>query len=279
MVMEKSFRWSPNLLEALYHRYHDRAFVHPDPLETLYAYTRERDIEIAGLVASSLAYGRVEQILKSIHRVFGIMNDEPWAYLVTSSPQDIKRDFSNFRHRFCDGEKMAAFLLGIRSLLRKKGSLRKAFDLGHAGPDTMAGLESLVEEILKGAPADPGHLLVRPAKGSACKRLHLFLRWMVRKDRIDLGVWEDVGPECLLVPLDVHMHRMANFLGLGTRKSTDMKSVREITKAFARFSPQDPVRYDFALTRVGIRENMAPAAFFTGRLESVGEDSGKLEKI
>lgn len=251
------------MLEALYHRYHDRAFVHPDPLETLYAFSDERDVEIAGFIAASLAYGRVQQILKSIDRVFEIMGREPHAYLSMNSQENICHDFSGFCHRFCDDEKMAAFLMGIKSLLQRRGSLRKAFDLGDTGADTMGGLQSLVEEILRGSPLDPGHLVTRPAKGSACKRLHLFLRWMVRKDKVDPGIWEDLGAERLLIPLDVHMHRMAGFLGLCARKSADIRSVREITAAFRKFSPEDPVRYDFALTRAGIRENMEPVEFLS----------------
>lgn len=263
MVSKKKEFLRLEFLEALYDRYHDRSFVHPDPLETLYDFSDERDVEIAGFIAASLAYGRVAQILKSLHQVFAIMGGEPRRYLSTRSPQDIRQDFSGFCHRFCDDEKMAAFLIGIKTLLQKRGSLRRAFDLGDTGADTMAGLQSLVEEMLKAAPVDPGHLLTRPEKGSACKRLHLFLRWMVRKDRVDPGIWENVGTERLLVPLDVHMQRMAGFLGLCTRKNADIRSVREITAAFAQFSPKDPVRYDFALTRAGIRENREPMAFLS----------------
>ncbi|TWI71241.1 uncharacterized protein (TIGR02757 family) [Desulfobotulus alkaliphilus] len=250
-----------DILEAIYDRYTHRAFVHPDPLETLYAFENQRDIEVAALMAAALAYGRVEQILKTLEGFFFLTGPHPAAWLMEMNPSGLETAFRNFRHRFAKGSHMVGFLCGVQSVLHRHGSLRAVFALKDRGGDIEEGLQGFVDEILKYAPLDPGHLLSRPEKGSACKRLHLFLRWMVRKDAVDTGLWEDVGAQRLLVPLDVHMHRMARLAKMTDRTSGDIKTTREITRAFARFAPEDPVRYDFALTRAGILEKKDPAAF------------------
>ncbi|MDY0163333.1 TIGR02757 family protein [Desulfobotulus sp.] len=250
------------VLENLYQRYTHRSFVHPDPLETLYAFENSVDVEVAGLVAGLMAYGRVEQILKSLQKIFSLTGPRPGDWLCDQDPAVLERHFTGFRHRFAHGGHMAGLMGGIRGVLVRHGSLRAAFALHDRGGDILEGLTGFVGEILRDAPADPGHLLPRPDKGSACKRLHLFLRWMVRKDAVDVGIWEDVGPRRLLVPLDVHMHRIALSGKMTDRKSGDIKTTREITRAFARFAPEDPVRYDFALTRIGIFEKKTPETFF-----------------
>ncbi|MCW7753016.1 TIGR02757 family protein [Desulfobotulus sp. H1] len=252
------------ILQAIYDRYTHRAFVHPDPLETLYAFDSPLDMEVAGLVAAVLAYGRVEQILKSLEGFFALSGPSPAVWLLDMDRYGLEQAFMNFRHRFAHGPQMTGFLCGVQTVLRQHGSLRAVFALGDRGGDIEEGLQGFVDEILRHAPMDPGHLLPRPSRGSACKRLHLFLRWMVRKDAVDTGLWEDVGAHRLLVPLDVHMHRMALLAEMTDRKSGDIKTAREITRGFARFTPEDPVRYDFALTRAGILEKKEPAAFLAG---------------
>lgn len=250
-----------DLLEALYRQYTHRECVHPDPLETLYAFERAEDVEVAGLLAALMAYGRVGQILKSLKEIFSLMGDGPRDWLCRQKPEALETVFQDFRHRFADGKNLSGLMAGMGKCLRDHGSLRAAFAQGDGGGDIEAALEAFVATLLRGASHDPGHLLPRPAKGSACKRLYLFLRWMVRKDAVDTGIWEDVGAERLLVPVDVHMHRIALLAGLTNRKSGDIRTSREITRAFARFAPEDPVRYDFALTRIGILEGMNPEVF------------------
>ncbi|WP_179953364.1 TIGR02757 family protein [Desulfobotulus mexicanus] len=250
-----------DILEAIYDRYTHRAFVHPDPLETIYAFENPQDIEVAALMAAALAYGRVEQILKSLEVFFTLAGPHPAAWLMEMDRCSLEKAFRNFRHRFAGGSHMVGFLCGVQAVLQGHGSLRAVFALKDRGGDIEEGLQGFVDEILKHAPLNPRHLLPRPEKGSACKRLHLFLRWMVRKDAVDTGLWEDVGSKRLLVPLDVHMHRMALLAKMTDRTSGDIRTTREITRAFARFTPEDPVRYDFALTRAGILEKKDPAAF------------------
>ena len=243
------------MLEELYCRLNRRRYVHPDPLEFLYDYDDPSDREVVALVASSLAYGRVAQILKSVRCVLQRMGSQPFRFLRDASATSLRRDFAGFRHRFNTGEELAALLLGAKGVIERCGSLRGCFTAAMNGDDetVLPALSVFVKELAVGR---CGHLLPDPARRSACKRLNLFLRWMVRSDAVDPGGWEAVSAAKLIVPLDTHMHRTALALGATRRKAADMRTALEITDAFRRIVPDDPVRYDFALTRLGIREEM-----------------------
>ena len=252
-----------DVLDGLYRDVNHRRYVHPDPLEFLYAYRRLADREIAALLASSLAYGRVAQILNSVSDVLGRISPAPARYLGETSPSRIRRAMRGFKHRFSTGRHVAAMLVGAQGVIARHGSLGACFAKGISDDDAtvLGALEAFVAELTEAAGEDCGHLLPDPARRSACKRLCLMLRWLVRKDGVDPGGWNRVPAAKLLVPLDTHMHRIARGLGATRRKSADMPAVIEITEAFGRLAPDDPVRYDFALTRLGIRGDMDVGAF------------------
>lgn len=245
---------SRELLERLYRKYNRREFVHPDPLEFLYSYPDLRDREIVGLVASSLAYGRVAQILKSVRKVLDTMGKSPRDYVESGSEDGFLKSFKGFKHRFTTDVEMASLLAGARRAIRQHGSLNKFFVAGMSGGDVTV-LPAL-EKFAAGIDCCGKYLLPCPARGSACKRLNLFLRWMVREDRVDPGGWKGVSPAQLVVPLDTHMAKIGRGLGFTRRKGADIRMVLEITEAFRKIAPSDPVRYDFALTRFGIRDDM-----------------------
>lgn len=249
-------------LEELYRRYNRREFVHPDPLEFLYRYDDPADREIAGLIASSLAYGRVKGILASVGAVLDRMRP-PLRFLKGASSAKLRRTFCGFRHRFTTGADLAAMLLGLKRALGRWGSLRECFAAGLRPRDEtlIPALCAFVDELARGAGPPRRFLLPSPAKGSACKRLNLFLRWMVRRDEVDVGGWENVPASKLVVPLDAHMHRIALGLGFTRRRQANMRAALEVTKAFAELAPEDPARYDFALTRLGIRADGDIAGF------------------
>jgi len=249
-------------LGSLYNQFTRREYVHPDPLEVLYDYPEAADREVAGLVAACLSYGRVRSILASVRDALSRM-PSPRAWLTEATTDTLRDAFAGFRHRFATGEQMAALLLGARRLVERHGSLNAAFVARlTSGDETVAdALAGFAAELREAAGGLDAHLLPCPARGSACKRLHLFLRWMVRCDAVDPGGWAGVSPRQLVVPLDVHMHRICTALGLLRRKSPDLKAALEATAAFRRFAPNDPVRYDFALTRLGIRTDTDLDAF------------------
>ncbi len=240
-------------LESLYERYNRPEFIHPDPLEFLAGYNALRDREIAGLIAASLAYGRVAQILKSVKTVLDRLGPCPADFLAQISHDALESCFSDFRHRFADGRQLAFLLSGIKDATAEYGSLYDCFLNGfRTDHDTVLPAMIRFCNILV-RPGNPGHLVPLPERGSACKRLNLFLRWMVRKDAVDPGGWDAVPASRLIVPLDVHMHRVCMEMGLTRRKQANMRTALEVTAGFAVYSPEDPVRYDFALTRPGIR--------------------------
>jgi uncharacterized protein (TIGR02757 family) len=244
-------------LDSLYNKYNRVRYVHPDPLEFLYSYKKIRDREIAGLIASSLAYGRVAQILLSVSFVLDKMNPSPYLFLNESTYKSICRTFEGFRHRFAGSSELVALLWGIKNVIDRFGSLHKCFSDGFSQDDeTIIRAMTFFSTQLISGKNKPGHLVAMPEKGSACKRMNLFLRWMVRKDRVDPGGWGGVPLSKLIIPLDTHMHRISIALNLTKRKQANMHTALEITSGFKKIVPEDPVKYDFALTRLGIRDDL-----------------------
>jgi uncharacterized protein (TIGR02757 family) len=244
------------MLDELRAKYNRREFVHPDPLEFLYAYEDLRDREVVGLIASSLAYGRVKCILRSVARVLERM-DPPARFLDEVSDAALFDTFRDFRHRVTSGETLSVMLLGAKRVISHYGTLGACFKagLGEEDETVFPALARFVDELTLAAGRCPTHLLPAPDKGGACKRLNLFLRWMVRCDEVDPGGWPDVPAAKLVIPLDTHMHAMGRRLGFTKRKQADRRTALEITSAFRSIAPDDPVRYDFALTRLGIRKD------------------------
>ena len=243
-------------LEQIYREKNRPQFIDPDPLLLVRSFARIRDREIAGLLASGLAYGRVDQIMKAAASVLGIMGPSPYAYVRDRGERQMETDFSAFCYRFSRGEQVTALIRGMARMLKAYGSLEAGFSSGlDPGAQTVQPALGPFCRML-----DPdricGHLLPDPEKKSACKRLHLFLRWMVRQDPVDPGGWNTVPQKQLVVPLDLHMHRIATLLGFTRRKGADLKTAMEVTAGFARLNPADPVKYDFCLTRYGIREEL-----------------------
>ena len=243
-------------LERLYATYNRREFVEPDPLQFLYDYDDVADGEIAGLIAASLAFGNVKAIVASVRRVLERIGP-PAAFVRTASCEDVAHAFEGFKHRWTDARDLCALVRGIRRVLECHGSLNACFAAKMREDDETIwpALTAFVGELSAGFDGDRNSLLPCPSRGSTCKRLNLYLRWMVRRDAVDPGGWEGIPPSKLVVPLDVHMHRITQTLGFTRRKTPNMHTALEVTTAFRRIAPQDPVRYDFALTRLGIRDD------------------------
>ena len=243
-------------LTLIFNQYNKRSLVTPDPLQFLYRYPDVRDREIVALIAASLAYGRVTQILKAVERVLAPMGNNPRDYVCRQDKTQIQKEFEPFKYRFATGDHVAGLLAGIGKVVEQYGSLQACFAHGQSRTDTsiLPALAFFTHEIRRNR--NTGHLLADPVKGSACKRSCLFLRWMVRTDEVDPGGWAAVLPARLIIPLDTHMHKAGQLLGFTTRKQANMKTAREITQGFSRLCPEDPVKYDFALTRFGIHPDM-----------------------
>ncbi|MFH0997761.1 MAG: TIGR02757 family protein [Pseudomonadota bacterium] len=241
-------------LDALYDQYNRRERVYPDPLVFLYSYADIRDREIVGLLASSLAYGRVAQIYKSLCCVLEKMGHSPLSFLNRSTRRSLTAAYSGFSHRFATSGDLVNLMLAIKDILNRYGSIHGCFVSGLTIEDetVLPALTRFVAALTAGNALGLGHLIPLPERGSACKRLNLFLRWMVRRDDVDPGGWDQVPASKLIIPLDVHMHRVGVYLRFTRRKQADMRTALEITRAFSRMIPEDPLRYDFTLCRMGM---------------------------
>ncbi len=257
----------PGLLETLYRRYHRPEMLPPDPLVFVRRFGSPDDGEVAGLLAASLAYGRVDAIMGALGRVFGRLGPAPRKALETTPPREWVDRFEGFRYRFHRGQDLALLCVLVARALERYGGLARLFVQVDPGGDIRGALCGFAEAILGQDPRPvlPGrrvpdrhpvrHLLASPRRGGAAKRLCLFLRWMVRKDALDPGFWQGrVDPARLVVPLDVHVARAGRALGFTRRKSTDWRTAQEITGALRRYDPADPLRYEFSLFRFGMKE-------------------------
>ena len=265
-------------LETIYRDCNRRARLERDPLAIARRYPDVRDREVAGLVCSTLAFGAVDLIMRACERALAPLGEHPAAALDALDDAAVGRLWADFQYRFCFPADIQALIRAIRDARRAHGSLEGLFLAGAGSIDgsgsggarvriesraaLAAAAGAFVRELRRlGAGPDGAtirrNLLPDPADGSACKRLLLYLRWMVRRDDVDPGGWDRVSPSALIVPLDVHMARTCRerlgFLA-PTRASASptFKDALAVTERFALCSPEDPVKYDFALTRPGI---------------------------
>jgi len=252
-----------DILEGLYQKYNRPELIKPDPLQFVYNYTDPADMEVAAFLAADLAYGRVQQIEKSLTALFAVMGSSPSAF-VRDFTAARRKCLRAFKHRFTTGDDISDLLTLLRRVLLKYGSIEQFFLQGcdpadaNIIPDLTrfcgALSEMYVAEHNGRVTAGLQYLLASPEKGSPCKRLNLFLRWMVRKDQVDPGLWRSIDKAKLIVPLDVHMARLCRILGLYNQKTASLAAALEISKSFLEINSQDPVKYDFALSRIGIVE-------------------------
>ena len=243
-------------LEGLYYTYQRRELINPDPLYFLYKYDDVKDREVVGLIASSLAYGRVAQIMKSVEGVLSFLTDEPYKFLVSNTKFDVVPE--GFKHRFTTSYDMNNLLRNAAEILRRYGSLEEFLRecLNNSEGNIFSALDEFSGKLSSNNKPRSFPLVTAPKDGSACKRLFLFLKWLVRNDEVDPGGWKVIRPCDLVVPTDTHMHKMGMKLGFTRRKSADLRCAIEITEGFRKVCPEDPVKYDFVLTRFGIRAKL-----------------------
>jgi uncharacterized protein (TIGR02757 family) len=255
----KRARWMVNL-ESAYATAPWDEWVCGDPLWHVLQHPDPRDREIVGLVAASLAYGRVASIMSSVERVLAAMDHRPYEFLMAFDARDAER-FSDCVHRFHTPVAIVATLTGARRVIQKHGSLKEAFLNGWSSrhPDTTAALASFVALLRENSgpletPELYGlrHFLACPNDGSACKRLNLYLRWMVRTGTPDTGAWPEVYPAALLMPVDVHVARIARRMRWTRLATPNLAMAREITASLRRADSRDPTRFDFVISHLGM---------------------------
>lgn len=236
----------------------DISTIEPDPLQLVLRYSDPHDQEVAGLIAAAFAYGRADVIVRNIGALLDAMTPSPYQYLTAFEVKEARKRFATFAYRFHKTDDLVALLDRLSRIIKQHGSLGALFEKCYEAndPDIGPSLERFVNAIITvtrhPSPVTLKYLLTSPSDGSACKRMNLFLRWMVRRTSPDLGLWTFVDPAKLVVPLDTHVHRIARFLGLTRKKTANWKTARALTDKLATFDNADPIRYDFALCRLGI---------------------------
>lgn len=245
------------LLEQKYKQYNQAAFVKDDPVLIPHRYNKKQDIEIAGFFAATLAWGQRVTIIKNTTRILELMDNSPHDFILHHEDKDLKR-FLGFVHRTFNDTDLLYFIEFFKWFYSSHDSLEQAFTGSMSQTDihtekALIGFQELFFSL-----EDYPHRTIKhissPARKSTCKRLNMYLRWMVRKDKrgVDFGIWRHIKPSQLLIPLDVHVDRHARGLGLLKRKQTDWQAVLELTENLRGFDPVDPVKYDFALFGMGV---------------------------
>ncbi len=246
-----------SFLEEKYFQYNNPKFIESDPISIPHRFNKKEDIEIAGFLAATIAWGQRISIIKNASKMMELMDDAPHEFILNAEPVDYCR-FEKFVHRTYNGEDCTFFLKSLQNIYKNHNGLESVFSKkivdGYGIKDSIIYFRNVFIEL------KPDKRTLRhisdPEKNSAAKRINMFLRWMVRKDNagVDFGIWKSIRPSQLFCPLDVHSGNVGRKLGLLKRNQNDWKAVEELTGSLLAFDPNDPVKYDFALFGLGVFE-------------------------
>ena len=243
------------LLDELHDKLKCVEFIESDPISVPHSFTLSHDREIAGLMASTIAWGNRKAIVKSAHRMMRYMDNAPYDFVVNASERELEQ-LSSYVHRTFNGRDFQDFVRGMRHIIERWGSIGNFFEERYAASEDLRVVLSEFRKEFHAAEHDPHSEkhLSSIDRGAACKRLCMYLRWMVREDDrgVDFGLWRKIPMSALYMPLDIHTGRMGRSLGLLSRKQDDWKAVEELTATLRSFDANDPVRYDYSLFGVGI---------------------------
>ena len=243
------------LLEKKFKEYNSPAFIENDPISIPHRFTKKQDIEIAAFFSATIAWGNRKSIITSANKLMNLMDSAPHDFILNHQDNDLKT-LLEFKHRTFNATDTLYFVEFLKQHYSKHESLEEAFlksEIRNSQAETLSGFHNYFFSL-----EDPPHRtrkhVATPVRGSTCKRLNMFLRWMVRHDKhgVDFGLWKKIKPSQLLIPLDVHVDRVARKLGLIKRKQTDWETVLELTENLKTFDAKDPVKYDYALFGLGV---------------------------
>ena len=237
-------------------QYNTRDFIDSDPVQIPHLFTQKEDIEIAGFLAATIAWGNRKMIIKNAHRMMELMGNSPYDFVLSHQEKDLK-DLESFVHRTFNGQDFIVFIKGLQHIYQKHNGLEAVFAKNQ---ETLSMQKSIHEfkKVFFNVPHTPRTQkhISDPLNNSAAKRINMYLRWMVRQDTkgVDLGIWKSISPAALSCPLDVHSGNVARKLGLLHRKQNDGKALAELDTQLRILDPNDPVKYDFALFGLGVFE-------------------------
>ena len=249
-----------SFLEEKYTKYNTRDFISSDPISIPHKFSKKQDIEIAGFLAATIAWGQRPTIIKNANELIRRMDFSPHDFILNHTKKDISQ-FKNFKHRTFNGIDCIFFIQSLKNIYKKHSSLEYVFK-GENVSSAILNFRKVFFSIPHPARTRK-HVSCPPLEwdkggGSACKRLNMFLRWMIRKDKqgVDFGIWNTIKMNALMCPLDVHSGNVARKLGLLRRKQNDWQAIEELTSRLRNFDPNDPVKYDFALFGLGVFEKL-----------------------
>lgn len=236
------------LMDELVSRYETKDFIKDDPVQFPHRYNRAEDIEIAGFIASLFAYGNRKAFIGKLNKLFEMMGESPYEYIVAGI-----FDIDGFNYRFMKEDDIVAILDVLHELYTKDGGLAGLFQRASQTDDLMQYVCDYFYSHAGKKAGDGFYFAIpNPLKGGAMKRMWMYLRWMVRKSAVDLGVWKFIAPADLKIPMDVHVARISRQLGILKRNANDRKAVAELTEYLKTLDSNDPVKYDFALFGYGV---------------------------
>ncbi|MGZ4039076.1 MAG: TIGR02757 family protein [Bacteroidia bacterium] len=244
-------------LEEKYYLYNRKNFIESDPVSIPHLFTKKQDIEIAGFLAATIAWGNRKSIITNANKLMQWMDLSPHEFILHAKPKDLD-PIKKFVHRTFNGNDCVFFLRSLQNIYKKNDSMEVLFSNGiEKNENVKNGIVNFRRAFL-----DPKHLprvekhLSDPDKNSSAKRLCMYLRWMVRNNKqgVDFGIWKNIQASQLCLPLDVHTGNVSRALGLLKRKQNDWQSVEGVTTALRKFDPSDPIKYDFALFGLGVFE-------------------------
>lgn len=250
-----------DLLNEKYELFNQPNFIPHDPICIPHQFSKKQDIEITGFIAATLAWGQRKTIINKCNEFIGLMDNAPYDFIKNHQDSDLKR-FLAFKHRTFNATDTLYFIEFFKDFYSKNDSLENAFLVGlkQQDDDIKVGLENFQNVFfsLEDYPIRTRKHVATPARNSSCKRINMFLRWMVRKDSkgVDFGIWDKIKTSQLVCPCDVHVERVARKLGLITRPKPDWQTAVELTQNLKQLDPIDPVKYDFALFGLGVEGYM-----------------------
>lgn len=244
-----------SFLDEKVDRYNRPDFIPNDPVSIPHRFSKRQDIEIAGLFAAVLAWGQRVTIIKSCDRLLKVMDDSPHDFILNHRTRDLRR-LEDFKHRTFNGTDLLYFVAFLNSYFQRHESLEDLFVVKRSAPSVEQGLVNFHDSFfsLPDSPARTRKHIATPIRHSACKRINMYLRWMVRRDThgVDFGLWRKISPSQLICPCDLHVDRVARKLKLIRRKPLDWRTALELTDHLRLMDAEDPVKYDFALFGLGI---------------------------
>jgi len=251
-------------LDEKVEEYNNLSFITKDPISIPHQFTKKEDIEISGFIAATIAWGKREMIVKNGNKLVKMMDNQPYEFVTNYNPNTDYKYIASFKHRTFNADDLSYFITALKHCYAEYKSLENTFSSFITSESTtvkeaIIGFRTIFFELNDNPKFRTFKHVSNPAKGSASKRINMFLRWMVRNDNkgVDFGIWDSIPQSILSCPLDVHSGNVARSLNLLTRKQNDWKALTELDEQLRKLDSTDPVKYDFALFGLGINEGFA----------------------